>query len=203
MEKTPILQAVNTHSDSSKGQKLVAALYFVTNHLSDIDPLKNTIRSRALELLAPTTDTNVLVSYIDRLLSAAGIAGMISENNVNILIQEMNTYAASAGSPDIFAALFSTPEESSKTTKVSNMSFMSNKLSLKSPSDLIPMNKSKRQIKILSFINDRKSAGIKDISSLFPEVSEKTIQRELSSLVETGKILKRGSKRWSMYMSVV
>jgi predicted HTH transcriptional regulator len=64
------------------------------------------------------------------------------------------------------------------------------------------VGKDSRQEKILSFINERKSAVIKDITALFPEVSEKTIQRELGSLIDTGRITKRGSKRWSMYMAV-
>jgi predicted HTH transcriptional regulator len=64
------------------------------------------------------------------------------------------------------------------------------------------IDKNARQDTILSFINDRKSVVIKDIVSLFPDVSEKTIQRELNKLVENGKITKRGSKRWSVYMAV-
>jgi DeoR/GlpR family transcriptional regulator of sugar metabolism len=63
-------------------------------------------------------------------------------------------------------------------------------------------NKNKRQHTILSFINDRKSAAIKDIAALFPDISEKTIQRELGTLVALGKITKRGNKRWSLYMAV-
>jgi predicted HTH transcriptional regulator len=62
--------------------------------------------------------------------------------------------------------------------------------------------KNKRQSDILSFINQRKSAVIKDIAALFPDVSEKTIQRELGALVDAGKITKRGSKRWSIYLAV-
>jgi DeoR/GlpR family transcriptional regulator of sugar metabolism len=77
---------------------------------------------------------------------------------------------------------------------------MSIKNPLKIP--LINENKSKRQDAILSLINERKSVGIKDISVLFSDTSEKTIQRELSTLVAAGKITKRGEKRWSVYLSV-
>ncbi len=63
-------------------------------------------------------------------------------------------------------------------------------------------NKNKRQNDILSFINEKKAVAIKDISALFSDVSEKTIQRELGVLVEKGKITKRGSKRWSVYMAI-
>jgi predicted HTH transcriptional regulator len=68
-------------------------------------------------------------------------------------------------------------------------------------SDKIYKVKGDRQQTIMTFIDDRKAASIKDISALFTDVSEKTIQRELSSLVASGKISKRGSKRWSVYMA--
>ncbi|ETB64226.1 MAG: hypothetical protein O210_OD1C00001G0714 [Parcubacteria bacterium RAAC4_OD1_1] len=41
--------------------------------------------------------------------------------------------------------------------------------------------------------------SIRDISDSFNNCSEKTIQRELNSLVEKGKLKKTGSKRWSRY----
>ena len=62
--------------------------------------------------------------------------------------------------------------------------------------------KENRKNSILKLINDKKSVVIKDITTLFPDVSEKTIQRELTSLIEEGRITKRGSKRWSIYMAV-
>jgi hypothetical protein len=56
-----------------------------------------------------------------------------------------------------------------------------------------------RQESILSVIKDKVRAQIKDISTRLPEVSEKTIQRELQALVEKGIVLKSGERRWSTY----
>lgn len=40
---------------------------------------------------------------------------------------------------------------------------------------------------------------IKDITKLFTDVSEKTIQRELTEMLQKGQIKKTGEKRWSRY----
>lgn len=52
---------------------------------------------------------------------------------------------------------------------------------------------------ILSIIRDKRTASIKDISTLIRGVSEKTIQRELAALVAQGTLRKQGERRWSTY----
>jgi DNA-binding transcriptional ArsR family regulator len=59
-----------------------------------------------------------------------------------------------------------------------------------------------RREAILSVIRNKKVAGIKDISTLIRDVSEKTIQRELTALVGEGIVLKQGERRWSTYSIV-
>lgn len=56
-----------------------------------------------------------------------------------------------------------------------------------------------RRESVLSVIREKGSVSIKDISTLIRGVSEKTIQRELSSLVESGVVKKTGERRWSVY----
>lgn len=56
-----------------------------------------------------------------------------------------------------------------------------------------------REEAILSIIKNKGQVSIKDISHLIRGVSEKTIQRELASLTERGKVVKRGERRWSTY----
>jgi len=52
---------------------------------------------------------------------------------------------------------------------------------------------------ILSLIAQKGSATIKDLSTIIRGVSEKTIQRELQSLIESGEVRKRGERRWTSY----
>jgi hypothetical protein len=211
MDPLKYIQLKNKVKDNSKGQKITAALYLVTAHLSDTDPLKNTVRSHAVTLTTSAHDGYVATAAhtIETLLGAAVIAGLISEKNVSIICLELRHYVSQGGSAadavsDIFAPVLN---ESFHATPSSGLSYTTTRSSLShSPSQAIKSpiandNKSKRQDKILSFINEKKSVGIKDIAALFSDTSEKTIQRELGTLVSAGRITKRGEKRWSIYIS--
>jgi hypothetical protein len=59
--------------------------------------------------------------------------------------------------------------------------------------------KGRRRDSILAIIRRKGEVTIKDISLSMQEVSEKTIQRELLSLVDEGVLKKEGERRWSRY----
>ncbi len=63
-------------------------------------------------------------------------------------------------------------------------------------------NKNERQKTILDTIRSRGESSIKDLVSVIKGCSEKTIQRELISLVQTGILSKTGERRWSRYSVV-
>ena len=228
--------------DSNKGQKILAAAYLVSAHLSDNDPLKQALRSAAVGLI--TVDVSESVSLLEGfhaklrdLLGAAVLAGLISEKNSSIIVVESGYYVRSIVAQHAekealgqsLSAMFGESQEgvagavamshkvSVSGTRVASQAelrpagFVSNTMPraiVSSAKDLYEefgkaSEKSDRQAAIVSLINDRKSATIKDIVTLFPDVSEKTVQRELIALVASGSITKRGEKRWSVYMSVV
>lgn len=56
-----------------------------------------------------------------------------------------------------------------------------------------------RRETILSVLKTKGPSYIKDISTVVRGVSEKTIQRELQSLVEAGKVIRTGERRWTTY----
>src|SRR3989344_636347 len=62
-----------------------------------------------------------------------------------------------------------------------------------------PMQVKDRHEAILSVIRNKGSVSIKDISTIIRGVSEKTIQRELTGLIDAGVVLKQGERRWSTY----
>lgn len=74
------------------------------------------------------------------------------------------------------------------------------------PSHSNLLEREERKSKILTLIKDlpmgQTEASIKDISLAFTDCSEKTIQRELNSLVLQGTLKKIGAKRWSRYSLV-
>ncbi len=53
---------------------------------------------------------------------------------------------------------------------------------------------------ILEFLRKHKSATIKEIAATIKGVSEKTIQRELNSLIQQGLVRRVGERRWSQYV---
>ncbi len=59
--------------------------------------------------------------------------------------------------------------------------------------------KESRRLRILKLVKDNREVTIKDIATHFADLSEKTIQRELVSLVESGVLKKFGERRWSRY----
>lgn len=56
-----------------------------------------------------------------------------------------------------------------------------------------------RGSRIKTVLEAKPGATIKDISEVITDVSEKTIQRELNSLIEKGQVIREGERRWSKY----
>lgn len=205
--------------DIEKGQKIIAAIYLVTNHLSDNEPLRKELRSLSVALTSASfLEQPSLLSRIEMCLGACALTGLISEKNSSIIVYEAKQFVQNAHeikSPieDIFDENIDHQKQQFaiknkyllkdiKKTKELTKGTVLDKITSALENKRTQESKISRQEKILYFINDKKSAVIKDITTLFPEVSEKTIQRELGVLVEAGRIIKRGNKRWSIYMAV-
>jgi DNA-binding transcriptional ArsR family regulator len=60
-------------------------------------------------------------------------------------------------------------------------------------------NTPNRRERIMGIIKDKGHVTIKDVSTAITDVSEKTIQRELMSLISDRIIVKEGERRWSKY----
>jgi DNA-binding transcriptional ArsR family regulator len=56
-----------------------------------------------------------------------------------------------------------------------------------------------RADRIKTVLEAKPQATIKDIAEIITDVSEKTIQRELNSLIEKGQVFREGERRWSRY----
>lgn len=62
--------------------------------------------------------------------------------------------------------------------------------------------KNTRQNTILKLLSTDTAQNIKDITAKLKGCSEKTVQRELNTLVSVGKIKRLGEKRWSTYLKI-
>ncbi len=63
--------------------------------------------------------------------------------------------------------------------------------------------KNDRQVTIINTIKEKGELSIKDLTDVIKGCSEKTIQRELISLVTDGVLYKTGERRWSRYSLAV
>lgn len=245
---------------NKKTEKLITALYMVTDCMDTDDALKNKLRGLGVELLSDMYKLSTLIpvekynhvdvslAHIYEILSFIEIAhtigfisemnGMILKKEFTILIHELESHKSKDKhfTFTLNEKMFEVEKESQtglaisnktnknsikdmsrdnadKRTSFNTMSFTNSKSPLQNfenkthnhtVSNLA--DREDRTNKIISLIKDIKFGGmgvsIKDISLAFTDISEKTIQRELNSLVIKGKLKKIGAKRWSRYQAV-
>ena len=235
---------------NKKTEKLITALYMVTDCMDTDDALKNKLRGLGVELLSDMYRLSTLIpvekhnhidislAHIYEILSFVEIAhtigfisemnGMILKKEFTVLINELEshkdkdkhfTFTLNEKMFDIEKdnalglASRSSNIKDIKRTSFNTMSFTNNRSPLSNfqprihnPNTSTLADREDRTAKIIALIKDTKfgagGVSIKDISLAFTDISEKTIQRELNSLVLKGKLTKTGSKRWSRYNAV-
>lgn len=231
---------------NKKTEKLVTALYLVSDCMEDDDALRGKIRLLGVQLLSDIYKLSTLSplekhSYISTLITRiyeitsfieiSYNIGFISEMNTSILKKEFSillTELRDNQSKDkhftftLDQKMFAInpepnlPEENilnnyrgnsevkDKASFMGNRSPLQNSLPLKKPNSNFTnlADRQDRTKKILSLIKDKKEVSIKDVSLAFTDCSEKTIQRELNTLVSKGQIKKTGLKRWSRYIAI-
>jgi len=219
-----------------KAEKMTAAVYFVTDLLSEREPLKWSLRDRCLGLFA-----NVLsfgskksvailkadVSDILSLLYVARSARVLSEMNGRLLedvCRELRSLLDEVeNKTKLTDSLFDVPRPQRQSftkdqeqrgdlyetsTSLYDMSFKSSSASApqQRPSKQTqqksgsPVHKRKEQI--VNVLKVKGTATIGDIKKVIEGVSDKTLQRDVTSLVEEGVLTKEGDRRWTTYSLV-
>ena len=109
--------------------------------------------------------------------------GNISSQSDNLLLKDKNSYSPS------------------HNTTLGSQDIKNNVLNDYDLKDFgaVSVKKNKRQSVIISVLKRKKEIVIKDIYPLISGCSEKTIQRELSGMVDAGILKRVGEKRWSKY----
>lgn len=228
-----------------KIEKIAQAIYLVSNHLKDTEPLKWEMRKASIGFLMSVRSLgaggesrdvpadlviDTLSSCSQELtsfLSLAVVAGLISRNNGNIIIAEIEKLlsvfeqvvdenTAKAGFV-LSEKFFATDPElthqlAKKINKGQNIHFLLDKKipqKTKLPEDSIIKDNSQnpsigdkkdsRQARIIALLKTQPNLTIKDFAKVINDCSEKTIQRELGDLVEKGIVKKEGERRWSTY----
>jgi len=203
----------------TKIKNLSLELVSMAINLKDIDflgarKLMTDIEKKSLELMS--------------MMDIASVSGLISRMNGNILKEEFQSFISELGKfmerfennknvsvKSIFAES-SIPNIGGNLEKLGTAnSITADKIYEDNQKNVMESNsgngmkngnghkrKDLRRNTILDFIKGHNVVSIKDISANITGCSEKTIQRELVSLINEAKIRKTGERRWSKYSVV-
>ena len=234
-----------------KTEKIVTAIYMVTDFMSDSEPLRQELRTLAIQLLSKTRQLSTKATEPDYVLiddiqystesassfiNLAVTIGLVSNMNGSILLNELqknskelrNMYndrrvsvTTHPGYSNIILnkEMFEVPYFETPKIEVSDKGQNNkghentNTVLYKKPEtiDIKKENTAKasglgikiaRRNDVLNIVKVKGQVSVKDILLMMKDMSEKTVQRELFSLVKEGVLKKEGEKRWSVYKLV-
>ena len=196
---------------NQKAQKLASAIYLISGFFGDSEPLKWRFRTLATDLASESIkDKLSLVKEIASLFLLAQNAGLVSEINYEILSRELHKFAQDLENPlnKMFlsdsrlaekALLQPESKEIIKDKTLELSTARTEDRSILKEFGAVSVKKNSRQSIIIALLKRKKEIMIKDVSPLIDGCSEKTIQRELLTMVASGILRKIGEKRWSRY----
>lgn len=163
-------------------------------------------------------EMRAIILEITSLLLVLKQAGLISEMNYSIINQEFSSLLTMVSPSDEFEVygemhikkeFFTTHEIAQKEINRAISPTPTSRPILKNIKDkntedlkdfsVVAVKKNGRQSIIINLLKHKREIMIKDVSPLINGCSEKTIQRELMSMVHSGILNKIGEKRWSRY----
>ena len=205
---------------TDKCRKITEALYRVTDLMPEQEPLKWSLRERAMGIFSKITELKDIPIYkkarnleeiihstsgILNFLELASAASFISQLNFEVLKRE---YLALVNfiedrkeeflptEPVLIQPL---PSNINSLTQANDKGHnrQNNKISAKEMSVKDDID---RKSKIIAILNNNKDwVSIKDIIFAFKDVGPKTVQRELSAMISKGLLKTIGEKRWRKY----
>jgi hypothetical protein len=200
----------------------------VSNLLSDSEPMKWSLRSKASALLSLiltfkdlykveknrlSSEAKTRVLEIVSLLQIASSAGLVSEMNFSIIRQEFLNLLDFLSNAEN-AETDNNPNRISRSFFEVPKNFLSDKNQVNSdrendhyikdisnsPSGTgIVFKRNNRQNIILGLLKKKGKMTVKDIAQTIKDCSAKTIQRELNALIKAKVIDKTGQRRWTLY----
>jgi hypothetical protein len=203
-----------------RAERIVAAVFLATNHISSSESLRISARTAGLRLLeevlslrdemrAPQSGHasafKASARYLVSLLRMLAISGFLSTQNATVLIEALDDLGNF-----LITAQHSPLSESVSFTRQDFLDVSQPFVRNLKDKDIIKDNNKMSDTATKRTLNVRKQAvleilrtggelGIADIASNLPEYSTKMIQRDLAELVALGQAKKTGLKRWSRY----
>lgn len=202
-----------------KSERIAKALSVISPAFKDAPALRERVADITVCLIdasmqSPAVAKDVLsreLLALSGILSVARSAGMLSSMNVEIITREVQMLLQELSSIDESRVVFeeapslSTLAKATQTRAVAVPPVFKDRPAVtvkRTDEDKGQINKDMkngRKDTILAVLKEKGPSDIKDISGIIREVSEKTIQRELQSLIDLGKVKKTGERRWTTY----
>ena len=207
-----------------KLQKLTTALYRVTDLLSDKEPLKWTLRDRAIVFFDSITSIKFIKDkeeainnsinncfYIIKSLELVSAGTCISNINFDILKREYlrlkdfiegkkpHILYGQKLLPDFFN-LDKLEKKNKEGSYLSSANINPSPAPLGQIGEEADINPESRKGRILAFLKTNEAKTVGEIYNIFNgAVSEKAVQRDLLELVKRAKVAAKGEKRWRKY----
>lgn len=200
-----------------KAQRLITAIYLVTDFVHENETLRSRMRKCALELLhgllrREREKALCCAQELSTLTRVGQATGLISSMNASILESELEHFGAAikeeAGSSvtkDFFESFDEEPR-SRKGHFIGQNVLERNRLVTQRTHDKKPFlpsgnrsSNAERRGYIMDILKKKTPLTVKDVSLVVKGCSEKTLQRELMAMVHEGLLRKEGERRWSRY----
>ena len=205
-----------------KSQAIINGLYLVTNLFPENEPLKISLRSKAITILEDTLSLTaknagerkvILNRLVAKLLEimvlseTSANAKLISPMNANIIkdelgnlikvIEERQKDAGIVLNQKLFGPSFNDGDRSLTAANSVRPTASSGEVKI---NPRITISNGERERTILNFLKDKgEGISIKEIATALPNLGDKTLQRELQRMVSAGLLKKEGERRWSRY----
>lgn len=203
-----------------KSERLASALYVITGFMPVEEPVRTRLRVCAIDLITRSSHPSELggaetekfesrCAEIATILETAQYAGLISHLNAKMIGDE---YGALASFVRTNAAKISERGGALKKGSIASIKALPSSIrqydkSLLNKSHIGKGKSSKknnnsessRKDIIISLFSTLDKVSLKDAMSVIPDVSDKTVQRELLDLVAQGILIKEGERRWTTY----
>ncbi len=176
--------------------KTIFALYKVTEFLPADEPLRFAIREKAIDILADglqeeqkkQTNQHLLdnIEVIQAYFQLAQEQDWLNPANFAILKQEYNKIKA-----ELTAKSAVSKPKSPTTVKPAVVGY--------SPALAAPGALKQRNRKIMQILQQRETAQMRDIKEFFPEVTKRTLRRDVDELLKQGLIERMGDKTSAVY----
>lgn len=211
----------------TKSERLSSALYLVTGLIKDTEPIRLELRKKAIQILSDIHASEEK-RFLDRaellgrvikeieatraLLQVAHAGGVMSEMNATVISREFGVLKAAletwgdlkdpnlgySVSPEFFLGAVPFPA----STPAAPQNIPIKKEPFPGPASVPAPAPTERREAILGYLREHPGATLREVregANLGQNISEKTVQRELVSLLAEGAITRAGERRWSRY----